>query len=200
MAQLVQPGDVVCGKYRVERVLGQGGMGLVVSAWHLKLEQRVAIKLLLPEWLAYPELVERFLREARAASRIESDHVARVLDVDALPDGAPFMVMEHLEGTDLSAVRAGGTPLPPERAVAYVIEACKAVAEAHRLGIVHRDLKPANLFLARRRDGSTRVKVLDFGISKVTAPPGQAEVGMTKTSVIMGSAEYMSPEQMISAR
>ena len=196
----VQPGDVLCGKYRIDEVLGEGGMGVVFSAWHLKLEQRVAVKVLRSEMLLHPEIVERFLREARAAAQIEGEHVARVMDVDALADGAPFMVMEHLDGADLARVLAERSPFPPELAVGYVLEACEAIAEAHALGIVHRDLKPANLFLARRRDGTSRIKVLDFGISKLTGPPGAENAGMTRTSVVLGSIEYMSPEQMRSAR
>ncbi len=193
------PGDIIKGKYRVERVLGEGGMGVVVAAHHLALDQRVAIKLLHPALLAEPELVARFAREARAASKIESDHVARVTDVDALDDGTPFMVMEYLEGLDLSIVRKRGQGLPVPAAVGYVIEACEAIGEAHRRGIVHRDVKPANLFLAEKSDGRTRVKVLDFGISKVGGGEGGAG-RVTGVGVVIGSAEYMSPEQMIAAR
>jgi serine/threonine-protein kinase len=191
-------GSILRGKYRVDSVLGVGGMGMVLGARHLRLDQRVAIKVLLPEMLAHPEVVERFGREARAASRIDNDHVARVTDVDTLEDGSPFLVMEYLEGRDLSFVRGAGVPLPPSRAVDVVLQACDAIGAAHALGVVHRDLKPANLFLARRRDGTERVKVLDFGISKLIEPGGAA--GVTKTSAIMGSAEYMSPEQMLSSR
>jgi serine/threonine-protein kinase len=191
-------GTIVNRKYRIERMLGAGGMGIVVAATHLKLEQRVAIKFLHPEMLKHPEIVERFLREARAASRIEGDHVARVIDVDTLDDGVPFLVMEYLDGRDLSGVRKAGYPLPSHEAVGYVLQACAAVAEAHHMGIIHRDLKPANIFLAQRRDGSTRVKVLDFGISKLVGAPGEASV--TRTSAVMGSAEYMSPEQMVASR
>jgi serine/threonine-protein kinase len=200
MSAPVQEGDVIRQKYRVDHVLGEGGMGVVVAAWHLRLEQHVAIKFLRPAMLAHPQVVERFLREARAASKIESDHVARVLDVDTLDDGTPFMVMEHLDGSDLSHVRREGAPLPVDEAVRYVLEACEAIAEAHGAGIVHRDLKPANLFLARRRDGRTRIKVLDFGISKLQSRPGASDVGMTHESQVMGSIEYMSPEQMLSSR
>ena len=203
MSSPVEIGKVIRGKYRIDRVLGEGGMGIVAAAWHLVLEQRVAIKFLRPELIEHPEVTARFLREARAASRIESDHVARVIDVDALDDGVPFMVLEYLEGSDLSNVRgAGGGGLPVETAVDYVLQACRAVAEAHAHGIVHRDLKPANLFLAKRRDGVLRVKVLDFGISKVTGAPGSSDssLGMTQAAVVMGSIEYMSPEQMLSSR
>ncbi|MGH7329835.1 MAG: serine/threonine-protein kinase, partial [Polyangiaceae bacterium] len=191
----VSVGDVVAGKYHVERVLGAGGMGIVVAATHVQLDRKVAIKFLLPAALANPDVVSRFSREARAASRIESEHVARVIDVGVLESGAPFMVMEYLEGRDLAArVSEGG--LSVEEMARYVLQACEALAEAHAAGIVHRDLKPANLFLAQRADKSTSVKVLDFGISK--APVGTA--GTTNTQAIMGSPHYMSPEQLMSSK
>jgi serine/threonine-protein kinase len=195
----VAPGDVLAGKYRVERVLGQGGMGVVVAAHHLQLDTKVAIKLLLPEMLEHPESLSRFEREARAAVRISSEHVARVLDVGALPSGTPFIVMEFLEGTDLHALVRSQGPLPIEQAVEFVLMACIAVAEAHGLGIVHRDLKPANLFCVRRPDGQLSVKVLDFGISKQVDGIG-ASLSVTKTTAVMGSPLYMSPEQMRSAK
>jgi serine/threonine-protein kinase len=177
-------------------------MGMVVSAMHLHLDERVAIKFLLPEALANPEAVARFGREARAAVKIKSEHVARVTDVGALPEtGAPYMVMELLRGKDLGqALRENGA-MPVHLAVEYVLQACEALAEAHAIGIVHRDLKPANLFLTARADGSPCVKVLDFGISKIAAHSGSgSDMGMTRTQSIMGSPLYMSPEQMASAR
>ena len=186
-------GDVIRQKYVVEGLLGQGGMAVVLSAMHLHLQQRVAIKLLRPETAQGPEVIERFLREARAASRLAGANVARVIDVDTLEDGTPFIVMEHLDGCDL-AQRLRERPLAPSEAAGYVRQACLAIAEAHGLGIVHRDLKPANLFLARRRGGEAIVKVLDFGISKVLE-----DTRITQEMVGMGSAEYMSPEQMRSA-
>ena len=197
MSISLQSGDLIRQKYRVERVLGQGGMGIVVAAWHMHLARRVAIKFLLPEMLVHPAVVERFLREGRAASAIEGDHVAKVIDVDTLDDGTPFLVMEYLEGQDLARVIESSPPLSATQAVGWVLQACEAVAEAHRLGIVHRDLKPANLFLATVRDGKQRVKVLDFGISK-TADAGTSK--LTRTAFGMGSAEYMSPEQCLSAK
>jgi serine/threonine-protein kinase len=194
-------GDVLAGKYRIERVLGVGGMGMVVSALHLQLEERVAIKFLLPEALANPEAVARFGREARAAVKIKSEHVARVIDVGVLENGAPYMVMELMRGQDLSQVLTAHGAMPVAMAVEYVLQACEALAEAHALGIVHRDLKPANLFLTTRADGSACIKVLDFGISKVTVPSASgSDMGMTRTQAIMGSPLYMSPEQMASAR
>jgi eukaryotic-like serine/threonine-protein kinase len=194
-------GDVLAGKFRIERVLGVGGMGMVVSAMHIHLDERVAIKFLLPEALANAEAVARFGREARAAVKIKSEHVARVIDVGALETGAPFMVMELLRGRDLAAALRDSGPLPVHVAVQYVLQACEALAEAHAIGIVHRDLKPANLFVTARADGSPCVKVLDFGISKVTSVSGSgSDMGMTRTQSIMGSPLYMSPEQMASAR
>ena len=194
----VSEGEVLVGKYRVERVLGVGGMGVVVAAHHLQLDEKVAIKFMLREALANPEAVARFAREARAAVKIKSEHVARVSDVGTLDNGAPYMVMEYLAGVDLAAWLAQRGVLPIEQAVEFVLQACEAIAEAHTLGIVHRDLKPANLFIIQRPDGALAVKVLDFGISRTTelGPSG----GMTKTSAVMGSPLYMSPEQMKSAK
>src|SRR5450432_1595855 len=143
-------------------------MGVVVRAHHLQLDQRVAIKFMLREALGNAEAVGRFAREARAAVRIKSEHVARVSDVGVLENGAPYMVMEYLEGGDLSTWLKQQGRLPVEQAVEFVLQASEAIAEAHALGIVHRDLKPANLFVIRRPDGALSVKVLDFGISKVT--------------------------------
>ena len=194
-------GDVLAGKFRIERVLGVGGMGMVVSAMHIHLDERVAIKFLLPEALANAEAVARFGREARAAVKIKSEHVARVIDVGALETGAPYMVMELLRGNDLSVVIRDQGALPVPVAVQYVLQACEALAEAHAIGIVHRDLKPANLFLTARADGSPCIKVLDFGISKVASTSGSgSDMGMTRTQSIMGSPLYMSPEQMASSR
>jgi serine/threonine protein kinase len=193
----VQVGDLVAGKYRIERVLGQGGMGVVVAAMHEQLEQRVALKFLLPEVTAHAEIVQRFIREARASVRIHSEHVARVLDVGTLENGVPFMVMEYLQGEDLSQVLVRTGPMTVQDAVGYLLEACEAVAEAHSLGMVHRDLKPANMFLARRPSGKPAVKVLDFGISKI--PASERDHVITKTASVMGSPGYMSPEQMMSS-
>jgi serine/threonine-protein kinase len=197
----VREGEVLAGKYRVERVLGVGGMGVVVAATHLQLEERVALKFLVKEALESADAVARFAREARAAVKIKSEHVARVIDVGTLETGAPYMVMEYLEGGDLSQVVQAQGPLPIEDAVEYVLQACEAIAHAHVLGIVHRDLKPANLFLIRRPDGTNAVKVLDFGISKVMPGKGSSsDNAMTRTRAIMGSPLYMSPEQMTSTR
>jgi serine/threonine-protein kinase len=192
-------GQVVAGKYRIDSVIGEGGMGYVVAAHHLQLETRVAIKLLKPELSANAEAVARFGREARAAVRIVSQHVARVFDVGTLDNGAPYMVMEYLEGADLANLIAQRGPFPIPEAIDYVLQACEAISEAHAAGVVHRDLKPANLFCVRRPDGATSIKVLDFGISKMTGT-GANSFNHTKTTAIMGSPFYMSPEQMESTR
>jgi serine/threonine-protein kinase len=160
------PGTLLAGKYRVERVIGQGGMAVVVAAKHLQLRETVAVKLLHPHVLANPRSGERFLREARVTMRLRGEHVARVYDVGALEDRTPFVVMERLEGADLGALLRDRGRFAVGQAVDYVLQACEALAEAHALGVVHRDLKPANLFLTKRIDGSPCVKVLDFGISK----------------------------------
>ncbi|HEY3255973.1 MAG TPA: serine/threonine-protein kinase [Polyangiaceae bacterium] len=194
----VYAGQILGGKYRVDRVLGAGGMGMVVAATHLQLDERIAIKFLLPEALRNPEAVARFGREAKAAVKIRGEHVARVIDVGTFENGAPYMVMEHLDGRDLSTLIHERGALPPIDAVDAVLQACEALAEAHALGIIHRDLKPANLFMVRRPDGTPSVKVLDFGISKLTA--AGADHSMTKTSAVMGSPLYMSPEQMTASR
>ena len=154
----VREGDILSGKYRVERVLGRGGMGVVVAAHHIQLDERVALKFLLPEALGNAEAVARFAREARNAVKIKSEHVARVIDVGTLPNGAPYMVMEYLDGGDLAAWVKQRGALPVEQAIEFVLQACVAVAEAHALGIVHRDLKPANLFCIRRADGQLSSK------------------------------------------
>jgi len=197
----VHEGEILAGKYRIDRVLGTGGMGVVVAAHHIQLEEKVAIKFLLPEALSNAEAVARFSREARAAIKIKSEHVARVIDVGTLDTGAPYIVMEYLEGQDLSAWIQQKGAMSVEQAVEFVLQACEAIAEAHGIGIIHRDLKPANLFCIRRSDGLLAIKVLDFGISKVTGMSASgADMGMTKTAAVMGSPLYMSPEQMQSSR
>ncbi len=197
----VQAGDVLAGKYQVDRVLGVGGMGVVVAATHLQLKDKVALKFLLPQITQSESHVARFLREAQAAVKIKSAHVARVVDVgtldaDSPAPGSPYMVMEFLEGKDLSGVLEERGRLPWDEACHYVLQACEALAEAHSYGIVHRDLKPANMFLTTAPDGSPCVKVLDFGISKVI----EGDQALTRTQTTVGSPVYMSPEQMRSAR
>jgi serine/threonine-protein kinase len=191
-------GRVLGGKFRVEGVVGGGGMGIVVAARHLALDQRVAIKFLRPEVSHDAETVARFAREARAAVRVRSEHVARVLDVGEADGGAPFLVMELLEGHTMAAELARRRRLPTEEAVDYVLQLCEALAEAHAAGIVHRDLKPENLFLTDRAHGWRALKVLDFGISKAapTGAGGGRDALLTQTLSMMGSPMYMSPEQI----
>ena len=193
---MLEIGATVAGKYRVERIIGMGGMGVVAIATHVQLAQQFALKVMHDALSEDHATVERFIREARASARLKSEHVCRVSDVDQLDTGAPFIVMELLEGLDLQQLLRQAV-LPIATAADYVLQACVAVAEAHNLGIVHRDLKPANLFLTNRMDGSPLIKVLDFGIAKATA---DAELQITQTQAIMGSPGYMSPEQLRSSR
>jgi serine/threonine protein kinase len=187
-------GAMLAGKYRIEHVLGEGGMGVVVAATNEALRQRVAIKLLRSGALANAKALGRFEREARAAASLRSNHVARVLDVGKLEDGRPYMVMEYLEGQDLGDVIDRVGEMPVHEAVDYVLQACEAIAEAHAAGIIHRDLKPKNLFLSRTVDGRPLVKVLDFGISKME--DAAEDMSLTRTTEIIGSPSYMSPEQL----
>ena len=188
-------------------------MGYVVAARHLQLGQMVALKFMREE-ICTPDYKSRFLREARNTVRLKSKHVSRVLDVGALDGGAPYMVMEYLEGTDLSDLLHKTGPVPVHDACEYILQACEAIAEAHGHGIIHRDLKPANLFLTKGQSGEPVVKVLDFGVSKVldlatdddTTPGGRlrgrdrADSVVTKISDLLGSPSYMAPEQIVSAR
>jgi serine/threonine protein kinase len=188
-------GDVLAGKYRVDKILGIGGMGMVVAATHLEIDQRVALKFMLPGSHESTETSARFLREARAAGRLASDHVCRVTDVGRFDGGAPYIVMEYLKGEDLAAHLRRRGPLRVSEAVDYILQGIEGIAEAHANGIIHRDLKPENLFLHKRNDGGTIVKVLDFGISKIAVAAAS-----TRTGDIMGSPAYMAPEQMESSR
>jgi serine/threonine protein kinase/tetratricopeptide (TPR) repeat protein len=197
VAGLPQPGDFVLGKYRIERVIGRGGMGVVYLALHEALHQRVALKVLAPAAAKHHASATRFINEARAAARIRGDHVASVMDVGQLENGIPYMVLEYLEGSDLSKVLHERGPLPIVEAVDYIVQALSAIAHAHAAGVVHRDLKPGNLFLAERTDGGLTIKVLDFGISKLD---GEAATEITHTSAVLGSPGYMSPEQVRSSR
>ena len=194
----LKPGELVAGKYLIDRVLGMGGMGAVFAAADQVTGQRVAIKCLLPIFADNHDVRTRFLREGSATMRLKSEHIAQVSSTGTLDDGVPFIVMEHLDGRDLRTVVRGSGPLDVGTAAAYVAQVCEALAEAHALGIIHRDLKPANLFLTRRPSGAALIKVLDFGIAKYTSASllgDQAE--MTKTQAVLGSRAYMSPEQML---
>ncbi|WP_437755326.1 protein kinase domain-containing protein [Sorangium sp. So ce1389] len=195
------PGEIVGGKYRVEHVIGQGGMGVVIAARHTTLKRRVALKFLLPDEHREPQDVARFLREAQAAAAITSQHVAHVIDVGTTEAGLPYFVMEFLRGINVAELIARRGPLSVDDAVGYVLEVCEAIAEAHALGIVHRDLKPSNIFLAEREGGSRQVKVIDFGISKALDAGALGTDGkLTSTSMVFGSPSYMSPEHVRSAR
>ena len=188
-----QPGDIIAGKYRVVRELGRGGVGVVVEVEHQKLRQRLAIKLLDPFFVRDSDIVDRFEREARAMAALKSPYVTAVSDVDVLEDGTPYMVMELLEGHDMSAELRKRQVLPPLEAIDFVVQACEGLATVHAHGIVHRDLKPSNLFLVPTATGHT-VKVMDFGISKFEGNE------VTRTGSSLGTPAYMSPEQVRSPR
>jgi serine/threonine protein kinase len=190
-------GDVIADKYEVVGLLGAGGVAYVLSALHLELHEMVAIKFLRPESLEMADVVARFASEARAVAKLKSEHVAHVFDVGSLPDGAPYIVMEYLEGRDLADVLAEQRRLPPKVAVDYVLQACEALACAHALGMVHRDIKPENLYLSQAGSVET-IKVLDFGISKIALAAHQEATSRetTKTMLPMGTPGYMSPEQV----
>jgi serine/threonine protein kinase len=198
MAPPYRPGDVVAGKYRVEEVLGCGGMAWVLRATHLHLNVTVALKFL--RFQATRETVARFFQEGRATAGMSSESVTRVLDVDRLPDGSPFLVMEYLDGFDLQKLVDEPGWLPVTTAVDFAIQACEGLSALHGAGIVHRDLKPANLFLTRKRSGSLRMKLIDFGISKVTSRALDHEALDTNPDALMGSPVYMAPEQMLSTK
>jgi serine/threonine protein kinase len=201
MNQSMQPdfvaGEVVGGKYVIERVIGSGGVGIVVAARHSQLDETVAIKFLRKEVQSNQDIVRRFAREAKAAVQIKSEYAVRVFDVGEVAERGPYFVMEYLEGRDLGDVLAESGPMAPRRAVEYLMQTCEALAVAHSSGIVHRDIKPENLFLARRRDGSELIKVLDFGISKAVLTGSAFGVeDAAATQDLMGSPLYMSPEQI----
>ncbi|AUX33541.1 hypothetical protein SOCE836_057010 [Sorangium cellulosum] len=189
-------GEVFAQRYRLERSLGRGSMGAVFVAEHVSLRQRVAVKFLLPRAKDFPGASARFLREARAAAAIRSEHVARVIDVGTAELGLPYIVMEHLRGRDLQQVLDARGPLPVSEAVDYVLQSCEAVAEAHARGIVHRDLKPGNLFLTSGPSGVPVVKVLDFGLSKSAEDAAEEDGKLTASEMMLGSPCYMSPEQV----
>jgi serine/threonine-protein kinase len=195
-------GDVVAGKFRIERLLGEGGMAHVVEATHLLLDERVALKFLRAEVLLRGDIVARFAQEGRAAAKLKSEHVARVIDVGEL-ESVPYIVMEYLDGQNLEEVVAERGPLPIAEAADLVIQACEGITDAHARGIIHRDIKPANLFLTQR-DGWPTLKILDFGISKaaLNAAPSPFALGKdpVKTISLLGSPHYMSPEQLRSTK
>ena len=195
----IRIGQVLLDKYRVESILGQGGMGVVVECTHVQLNERVALKLLRQDVMLDRDAVERFKREGQAAAKLKSEYVARVRDVGELENGTPFMVMEYLDGQDLGVLLTERGSLPMPWATELILQTCEALAEAHSYGIVHRDVKPTNLFVTWRPDGTALIKVLDFGISKSATGVGQ-DMHLTQTQSLLGTPAYMSPEQMRSAR
>jgi len=191
-----QPGDVILDRYRIERPIGEGGMGVLFAARHLALHEDVALKFVSFATSKNEVATERLFREARVTAKLKSDHVVRVIDVGIAPPGVPFIAMELLEGEDLRARLQDGERLPVRKALEYVICACEPLAEAHALGVVHRDVKPSNIFLARRADGREVVKLLDFGVSKISRPLEAPLSELTGTDMVIGSPRYMSPEQL----
>ncbi len=192
-------GEVVAGKYRVEKIVGQGGMGVVYAAHHVQLDKRVALKVLILGTTPHDdEIIERFVREAQAAARLQSEHVVRVTDAGSLEHGAPFLVMEYLQGCDLEELMRLNGPLDPQDVADYVLQSLAALAQAHAAGIIHRDLKPANLFLAVRPDGSNIIKIVDFGISK--QPTSHSRWKELTGETMLGTPGYMSPEQLRSSQ
>ena len=196
VAHAIRFGDAFAGKYRIESVLGSGGMGTVLRAHHIQLDRPVAIKVMHSELLAVGDAARRFALEARATAALKSSHAVRIIDIDRLPSGEPFIVMELLDGMDLAKIVEQRGPLTVDRAVHYLLQAADAIAEAHGQGIVHRDLKPQNMFLT----AEGIVKVVDFGLAKALRPFGSApESGQTMANILVGSPAYMSPEQIWSA-
>jgi serine/threonine protein kinase len=188
-------GTLLKDTYRVLGKLGAGGMGTVYLAEHSAIRKKVAIKVLATAFVQRPELAERFLREARAAAAIASEHVIEIHDFGTTPDGAAFFVMEHLQGEDLGHLLAREGPLPWPRVRTIVLQVCTALQAAHERGIFHRDMKPDNCYRLDRADGSDFIKVLDFGIAKVLSDEADGGKGLTQTGMIFGTPDYMSPEQ-----
>jgi hypothetical protein len=197
-AEPLVPGQIVAERYRVERIIGRGGMGVVAAVRHVTLGELFALKVLTAAAFENAASVERFVREAQTTARLKSPHALRISDAGRLPDGAPYLVMEYLEGRDLEQELDARGPLPAAEAATYVMQACDVLAEAHAQGIVHRDIKSANLFLTRLPNGAPCIKVLDFGIALHADPvKGQR---MTSTTAVFGTPLYMSPEQMRSSK
>jgi serine/threonine-protein kinase len=188
----VKLGTIIAGKYRLERVIGRGAMGVVLEASDLALGRRIAVKLILAQHAADPQLRGRFVREAHVMTRLATPHIAKVYDVGELEDGTLFLAMEFLEGQSLEQLVSSGGPLPVADAVDLILEALDAVTEAHELGLVHRDLKPANLFLTARKGRPPILKVIDFGIVKDTTSAAK----LTASGTLPGTPAYMAPEQV----
>ena len=186
-------GEVVGEKYRLVRLLGEGGMGSVYEARHDLIGRRFAVKFLHAELASHPEILQRFRREAQAAGSLENENIAAVTDFGSSPDGAPYIVMEFLEGEDVAKTLARFGPMPIQRAAHILIQVCRGLFAAHGRGIVHRDLKPENLLLQQRGDGGDLVKILDFGIAKLKTTEGPQN--QTRTGITLGTPYYMPPEQ-----
>src|SRR5690606_1408095 len=186
-------GRVVAGRYRVQRKLGEGGMGRVYLAEHVRMGRRCALKVLNPGLLNSSDAISRFAREAASASRINHRNVASIYDFGETVDGITYLAMEYAEGERLSTLIAREGPFPAERAIAIARQVTDALVTAHELGIVHRDLKPDNIIISRARDGSDLVKVVDFSIAKATHG---VDTQLTRTGFVIGTPRYMSPEQV----
>jgi serine/threonine protein kinase len=196
----VTPGTIIGGRWRIESQLGRGGAGAVFKARDAN-GGTVAIKMLLPEWRAQEQVVERFVREARVLMHLTTSHVGKLLDVGNLEPGQgdlPFLVLEYLEGQDLEHLIQHKGKVSFQNAFTWCADACDGVAEAHALGVVHRDLKPSNVFLARTREAEAHVKVLDFGIAALESSP-TSETALTSMEHLLGTPAYMSPEQMLAS-
>jgi serine/threonine protein kinase len=188
-------GKVIDGRYRIEELIGEGGMGKVYLAEHVEIGKRVAVKVLHPSYSRLPDLVERFRREARAASKIGHPHIVDVTDSGTTEDGAVYFVMEYLEGVELGSIIEREGALDAARAIRIASQICRALSAAHAQSIIHRDLKPENIFLINRDGAADFVKVLDFGIAKTTEAEQARERKLTSPGMAMGTPEYMSPEQ-----
>lgn len=197
---MLQPGQIIIDKYRIVRLIGQGGMGEVYEGENVSIRRRVAIKVLLGEAAMSADIVQRFEREAQAAGRIGNDHILEVLDLGVLPTGDRFMVMEFLDGEPLNSRIERLRQLTAEQATPLVLQALAGLSAAHRAGIIHRDLKPENLFVLKQKAGVPDfVKIIDFGISKFSQLNNEG-MKMTKTGSVMGTPYYMSPEQANGSR
>jgi hypothetical protein len=190
------PGSVVAGRYRIEAILGEGGMGAVFRATELATNDAVALKFMAPEMRRRPGMASRFANEASAAAKIASEHVVAIRGVEATEDGTPFIVMELLEGTDLDRIVETEAPLETPRAIHFALQILRALQVAHGAGVVHRDLKPSNCLVVVREGDPDYLKLIDFGITKILGD----DSGLTKTSTTLGTPAYMSPEQAKSAK
>lgn len=205
----IEVGSIVLGKYRVDRILGRGGMGVVAAVHDVETSERFALKVLSAAIVHQPSVIERFLREAAVVKDLRSEHIAKVYRVDRLSSGLPCLLMDYLEGASLEDVletrQKNRTPFGVGEVIVYILQACDALEEAHSRGVVHRDIKPANLFLIRPSSASPDVRVLDFGIAKIAAQESSDEKPargsrLTQTGMLLGSMPYMAPEQIRSPK